>query len=266
MKTRHILSLSGGKDSAALAVYMRDRQPDMEYVFCDTDKELRETYEFLSRPEAYLGRRVERLNASRGFDHWLNVYGGYLPSPRMRWCTRQLKLLPFEQYVGEDDVVSYVGIRADEPREGYISTKANIRTRYPFKEDGITEPDVLRILEESGLGLPEYYKWRTRSGCFFCFFQRKAEWVGLKEHHPELYEEAKRYEKVDPATGERYTWSQSESLTELEQPERMKAIKERHLKLVNSESAARPNQPLIHVLREVHDEDDDERPCLICEV
>ena len=173
-KTRHILSLSGGKDSAALAVYMRDREPDMEYVFCDTDKELNETYEFLSRIEAYLGRRVERLNAARGFDHWLNVYGGYLPSPRMRWCTRQLKLLPFEQYVGDDDVVSYVGIRADEPREGYVSTKPNIRPRYPFKEDGITDQDVLRILEESGLGLPDYYKWRTRSGCYFCFFQRQG--------------------------------------------------------------------------------------------
>ena len=40
--TRHVLSLSGGKDSAALAVYMRDLVPDMEYIFHDTDKELPE--------------------------------------------------------------------------------------------------------------------------------------------------------------------------------------------------------------------------------
>lgn len=115
-RVRHILGLSGGKDSSALAVYMRDRVPDMEYVFCDTDKELPETYEYLAKLEAFLGKPIIRLNADRGFDHWLQVYGGYLPSSRMRWCTRQLKLKPFEKYVGRDEVVSYVGIRADEER------------------------------------------------------------------------------------------------------------------------------------------------------
>ena len=52
---RHILSLSGGKDSAALAIYMRDRVPEMEYIFHDTEKELPETYEYLLRLEAILG-------------------------------------------------------------------------------------------------------------------------------------------------------------------------------------------------------------------
>src|SRR3954465_1778617 len=165
--TRHILSLSGGKDSSALAIYMRDRIPEMEYAFCDTGKELPETYEYLARIEAYLGKPVIRLNSDRGFDHWLEVYGGYLPSSRMRWCTRQLKLKPFEAYVGSDVVISYVGIRADEDREGYISTKPNIRAVFPFKEAGIKHVDVLRILEEAGLGLPKYYEWRSRSGCYF---------------------------------------------------------------------------------------------------
>ncbi len=44
---RHILSLSGGKDSTALEIYMRDRIPELEYVFCDTEQELPETYEYL---------------------------------------------------------------------------------------------------------------------------------------------------------------------------------------------------------------------------
>jgi 3'-phosphoadenosine 5'-phosphosulfate sulfotransferase (PAPS reductase)/FAD synthetase len=76
-QTRHILGLSGGKDSSALAVYMRNRVPNMEYVFCDTGKELPETYEYLAKLEAFLGKRIVRLNADRGFDHWLQVYGGY---------------------------------------------------------------------------------------------------------------------------------------------------------------------------------------------
>ncbi|MYE56769.1 MAG: phosphoadenosine phosphosulfate reductase family protein, partial [Acidimicrobiaceae bacterium] len=43
---RHICGISGGKDSSALAVYMRDRVPEMEYFFCDTGAELPETYEY----------------------------------------------------------------------------------------------------------------------------------------------------------------------------------------------------------------------------
>ena len=188
---RHVLGLSGGKDSSALAIHMRDRVPDMEYYFCDTGKELPETYDYLVRLEAYLGKPIARLNAEKDFDHWLKVYGGFLPSTQMRWCTRQLKIQPFEKWLNGDKAYSYIGIRADENRDGYISAEDNIRPVYPFKEDGITKEDVFRILEDSGVGVPEYYKWRTRSGCYFCFFQRKAEWVGLKENHPDLFEESK---------------------------------------------------------------------------
>ena len=60
-KIRHILGLSGGKDSSALAIYMRDKVPEMEYAFCDTGKELPETYEFLDRLEAFLGEKIERF-------------------------------------------------------------------------------------------------------------------------------------------------------------------------------------------------------------
>jgi 3'-phosphoadenosine 5'-phosphosulfate sulfotransferase (PAPS reductase)/FAD synthetase len=187
----------------------------MEYVFCDTQKELPETYEYLDKLEAFLGKPIKRLNAQRGFDHWLKLYGGYLPSSRMRWCTRMLKLKPLEEYIGDDPVLSYIAIRADEDRDGYISTKPNIRAVYPFKEAGISEADVYQILNNAGLGLPEYYQWRTRSGCYFCFFQRKAEWIGLRERHPELFELAKQYEKIDPGTGVRYTWSERESLSEM---------------------------------------------------
>ena len=47
----------------------------------------------MSKVEAYLGKPIMRLNDERGFDHWLEVYGHYLPSPQMRWCTRQLDFL-----------------------------------------------------------------------------------------------------------------------------------------------------------------------------
>jgi 3'-phosphoadenosine 5'-phosphosulfate sulfotransferase (PAPS reductase)/FAD synthetase len=279
---RHILSLSGGKDSSALAIYMRDRETwrrrlgktcqetsevvEMEYVFCDTKEELQETYEYLDILEAFIGKRIVRLSDDRGFQHWLQVYGNYLPSPNMRWCTRMLKLIPFEKYVGDDLVYSYVGIRADENREGYVSKKSNIIPIFPFKEDGVTRDDVIRILNESGASLPKYYEWRTRSGCYFCFFQRKAEWVGLKEHHPDLFEKAKEYEKVNDATGERYTWSQGESLEELSSPERIAEIKANHQRLVTIERKSRPNRPLVEVLADVLDDEEDEQGCTICHV
>ena len=273
-KIRHLLGLSGGKDSSALAVYMRDRVPEMEYFFSDTGKELPETYEFLDRLEAFLGKPIVRLNMdtdaskNRDFDHWLTLYGGLLPSSQVRWCTVNLKIKPFEEYVGEDKAYNYVAIRADEDRVGYKPLKTpalrNIEPKYPFKEDGITKEDVYLILEESGVGMPDYYKWRTRSGCYFCFFQRKSEWVGLLEQHPDLFELAKGYEKFNPETGERFTWSQGESLEELSDPERIAQIKENTEKTMASKKTAKPNRRLIEILTDVHDDEDDEEPCLIC--
>jgi 3'-phosphoadenosine 5'-phosphosulfate sulfotransferase (PAPS reductase)/FAD synthetase len=261
---RHIVSLSGGKDSTALAIYLRDRVPNCEYVFSDTDKELPETYEYLEKLEAFLGRPIVRLKSDRGFDHWLQVYGGYLPSSRMRWCTKVLKIKPFEEYIGDDDVRMYVGIRADENRGGYKPTKPNIVPVYPFVEAGFTLQDVHRILEESGIGFPSYYSWRTRSGCYFCFYQRKSEWVGLKERHPKLFDESKQYEKINEKTGERYTWSERESLKELEQPERMQEIKDRVVKLTVAGQPAK-SKLLVSILDDSND-DDDNLPCSFCHV
>ena len=188
----------------------------------------------------------------------------------MRWCTRLLKIQPFEQFVGEDKAYNYIAIRADEDRVGYKPLKnveaRNIEPKYPFKEDGITERDVYRILEESGLGLPEYYKWRTRSGCYFCFYQRKAEWIGLKQNHPGLFELAKDYEKINKETGKRYTWSQDESLEELSTPEREQQIEENYAKAMAREKKAQPNRPLIEIFGDVLDDEDDEEPCLICDL
>ena len=246
---RHILSLSGGKDSTALALYMRDRIPQMEYVFCDTGEELAETYEYLLKIEAQLGVKITRLNPERRFRHYLDIYRGVLPDPRTRWCTRMLKLRPFENYIGENPVSLYVGIRADEPhRTGYISTKPNIKPRFPFVEDGITHRDVLRLLKDSGLGLPEYYKWRSRSGCYFCFFQQLREWIGLLERHPDLYWKAAEFEKFDPVSGKRFTWNENESLQELAaNPERIAKIKADYEKRQRKSACSRGDTTLMDI-------------------
>lgn len=233
---KHVLGLSGGRDSAALAVYMRQHHSEIEidYFFTDTGKELPEVYEYLGRLEGFLGRRIIYLNPDRDFDFWLKQYNDFLPSPQTRWCTRQLKLRPFENWVhphlrNGSEVYSYVAIRSDEPyREGYSSKQDNLIIKLPFKEVGIDKAGVLEILENAGLGLPDYYSWRTRSGCTFCFFQQKIEWVRLREKHPEAFEEAKAYEKEAVENGSPFTWSQGESLAEIENPVRVEQIKQEH--------------------------------------
>ena len=335
-KIRHVVGISGGKDSAALAIYMKDKYPhlDLEYYTCDTGKELEETYQLIKNLEIYLGKSITLLQAADGsdedpFDHFLKMYGGYLPSSNSRWCTKKLKLEPFEKFVGDDPVVSYVGIRGDEEREGYISRKSNIQSIFPFRkniwsedviskmlantnskqvldlfrsiavtrnserfeevlqqlltpnfsqqqklnllldlgikefnelvfsflkttnyplsgeqsfsltdnEDILVRDDIFRILKDSGVGVPEYYNKvdfnvngksgqysRSRSGCFFCFFQQKIEWIWLHEQHPEKFAKAMEYEK------DGYTWCQDETLADLIKPERMQGIKEDFLK------------------------------------
>ncbi len=240
---------------------MRHHHPelDIEYFFTDTGKELPEVYEFLVRLEGVLGKPIKRLNPDRDFDFWLKQYNNFLPSAQTRWCTRQLKLRPFEEWIKPivkegTEVYSYVAIRADEEyREGYSSKHDNLKIRLPFKEEGIDKAGVMEILETSGLGLPEYYSWRSRSGCTFCFFQQKIEWVRLREQHPEAFEEAKRYEKNAVEHGSPFTWTQGEPLSELEKPDRIAQIRSDYeerlsrMKAKSMKNPLRPNQEPIDI-------------------
>lgn len=356
---RQVLGISGGKDSAALAIYMKTKYHslDIEFYTCDTGKELDETYQLINNLEVFLGIKIKLLQAAENssedpFDHFLKMYGGYLPSSNSRWCTKKLKLEPFEKYVGSEPVISYVGIRGDEEREGYISKKKNIQSIFPFRrniwsEDVISKMfsnqnfemlqslsknidfggfqkrayqivskkidpsftqtqkvnslldtdikgfnhlvfeflkttdyplareisfplldndevlvrnDIFRILEESGVGVPAYYNKvdfdlngktgqysRSRSGCYFCFFQQKIEWIWLYEQHPDLYKKAMLYEK------DGYTWGQGESLEELIQPQRIQQIKTEYLKRIEKKSQSK-SPYLIDILDELEGE------------
>ncbi|WP_413740305.1 phosphoadenosine phosphosulfate reductase family protein [Sodalis sp. RH14] len=278
MVERHVLGISGGKDSAALAVYMRAHHPeiDIDYFFTDTGEELPEVQEFLGKLEGYLGKPIIRLNPGRDFRFWLRQYNNFLPSPQTRWCTRQLKLVPFEQWVkpwlaAGDHIISYVAIRSDEEyREGYSSKASNLVVRMPFREAGINKTDVIDILENSGVGYPKYYEWRSRSGCTFCFFQQKIEWVRLQERHPDAYEEAKALEKDALEHGSPFTWSKGESLADMENPARIATIKSEYEKRrawVRKSIPVNPLRPITSVPEDIDDvygEDEGNGSCNIC--
>jgi hypothetical protein len=270
---RHVLGISGGRDSAALAVMMRQARPDikLEYFFTDTGKELPEVYEFLGRLEGFLGAPIERLNPERDFDFWLREYRNFLPSPTTRWCTRQLKLKPFEHWIRPDleagvKIYSYVAIRADENhREGLTSTHPNLQVVLPLRERGIDKSGVIELLEGAGIGLPKYYRWRSRSGCTFCFFQQKIEWVNLMREHPDAFEEAKRYEKNALDHGSPFTWSDRESLDELARPDRVAQIeKDFKLRQERMKAKLRPNALRPDEDPALADLLDDGAGCLVC--
>ena len=277
MADRHVLGISGGKDSAALAVFVRQNHPelDVDYFFTDTGKELPEVYEVLGRLEGFLGKPIARLNPRRDFDFWLREYNHFLPSAQTRWCTRQLKLAPFEQWIkpmlaAGDKVTTYVAIRSDEEyREGYTSKHVNLKVKLPFRDAGIDKRAVLDILDSSGVGIPKYYDWRSRSGCTFCFFQQKIEWVRLKERHPEAFEEAKQYEKNALEHGSPFTWTQGEPLNELEKPARVIQIITDFERRKQRDLANRPVNPLrpldsLEDIDEIFGEDEGGGACVVC--
>lgn len=281
MSERHVLGLSGGKDSAALALYMRRKYPDLEidYFFSDTGKELPEVYEFLIQLEGVLNKKILRLGISeetdkvRDFDWWLKYNGYFLPSPKSRWCTRNLKLKPFKDWIGPDlragkKIVQYVAIRGDEThREGLWSADPNLVTKMPFREDGVDKAGVRDILDSEGVGLPKYYEWRSRSGCTFCFFQQKIEWVNLLERHPDRFQEAMNYEKTAMDNASPFTWSEGESLADLAKPARVIKIKEDFEARRNAHRAALRINPLHEAeldIDEIYLEDEGAGACLIC--
>jgi len=117
--------------------------------------------------------------------------------------------------------------------------------------------------------LPKYYEWRSRSGCTFCFFQQKIEWVRLKKVHPEAFENAKALEKTATANGSPFTWTQGESLVMLEEPSRVKQIEEdfeKRLarKQVKKEKFANPLRKNIVDIDDLYGDDEGNNSCNIC--
>ncbi len=235
-KELHIISVSGGKDSAALVIYLKQKYPNrkFEYIFFDTGEELEDTYNYLNKLESNLGIKIQYIKPKKSFIEFLHDHNDYLPSPQKRWCTIKMKIETFFEFMQrykDKQIYNYVGIRADEDREGLVPTKENIITIMPFKEDGINLNDVKRILHDAGVGLPAYYDviydekynieyFRSRSGCYFCFFMRQIEWVWLLEKHPDKFQKAMEFEKIG------YSWIQGMSLKELSKPHTVKKIKE----------------------------------------
>lgn len=196
-----LVPVSGGADSTALAIFLKEVAPEINfrYVFCDTGAEEAETLQNLDKLEQWLGQPIERLQGPSLFD-LIAQYGGFLPSPTDRWCTRALKLEPFRKWIAQfagKQKYMFVGIRADES-ERLAFALDETETVMPFVDLNIDRQWVYRKLAET-IGIPRSYQTRSRSGCTVCPYQRTSELVGLLQRHPNEFERGAACEKLAPS-------------------------------------------------------------------
>src|SRR5258708_3747049 len=147
--TTHVVALSGGNDSTAMALRLVEVEPKAYvYLITPTGDELPEMVEHWARLERLLGTALTRVT-----DLTLNgliKHYGALPNWRQRWCTRQLKIVPCLKFLkGCQPAMLYVGLRADEEaREGIYSPE--VEQRFPLREWGWGRAQVRRYLRERG--------------------------------------------------------------------------------------------------------------------
>jgi len=201
---KHVVALSGGKDSTAMALRLKELHPDreFEYVLTPTGDELPEMEEHWRKLESILGP-LKKLTVETLWD--VIERKNALPNFRMRFCTQEIKIKPFIKYMGSmgDESIMYVGLRSDEEgRLGIIDSSINVE--YPMKKWKWGINEVMGYLKNNDIQIPE----RTDCGC--CFFQRLPEWRTLLENHPDRYEEYVQIEKKHGYTFRspgRDTWS-----------------------------------------------------------
>lgn len=205
-KDLYLCPVSGGADSAALAIMMHAMFPSIPfvYLFTDTLADEDEIYETLSAIEKWTGRVVTRIEPkdNKGLYELIeDDFNGFLPSSQQRWCTRILKLESYERFIStlnpphpDGKIWSFIGIRYDEPwRVGMISDK--IEAAFPFKGWQMVRSDIFSVLDET-IGIPRFYTRRTRSGCFSCWGMRRSESIGLLQWKPVEFQRAKSFEKL----------------------------------------------------------------------
>lgn len=200
----YIASVSGGKDSAAMCLYLKEQGIEHHRVFFDTGWEHPELYRYLREelPEAIgpiewvtaptpdldeereqLAQAYEaRLGHYSAMVRWL-LYKAMFPNRLRRWCTETLKIKALKKYMRDQDFalpVNTVGVRAEESMarsklpEREISTSLDCMVWRPLLR--WSKQDVIDIHTRHQLRpCPLYFQGAERVGCWPCIFSRKAE-------------------------------------------------------------------------------------------
>lgn len=193
-------------------------QPDVFVLYANTGKERLETLDFIHEIEQRWGVRIywlERRDYPKGergvpyfmryliknydtasregepFDTLIKKYG-YLPNPRMRFCTQELKIRVMSAFMRArcyDTFTMVEGLRHDEPRRIAKMAARNATTREiyderaPLHEDGITEADVMAFWSQQPFDLQLE---QHEGNCDLCFLKTVAKKQRIAKDHPHL--------------------------------------------------------------------------------
>lgn len=200
----HVVPISGGKDSTALALRLAEVEPrDYVYIFNETGDDFADLSAHLASLSVKLGKPIERVSSGAKLNELIQIQNA-LPSWRMRWCTRKLKIEPTLAWLTKNSPATvYIGIRADEQeREGIYGDVPGIAFDYPFQRWGWGIDEVWGYLAEQGQRIPK------RTNCRRCYDQRLSEWYDLWRNEPVIYAEAMAQES---ATGHTFRSPQRDS-------------------------------------------------------
>lgn len=209
-KAVYVASWSGGKDSTFMVdQLLRNGDPLDIIVFSNTGYEFEEMYTYIDKVKEYweqrydvkivllnkgaAGRKIWSTWAEGKFSRgeYKGIVRGFPFSIGMSWCTRELKIKPYENYIKsilkEDQyVISYIGIAFDEPKR--ITKEKNVL--YPIFDWKIIEKDVEEILIKRGLHNPLYNHF-GRTGCYLCPKQNLKSLFKLWKFYPKEWAEMK---------------------------------------------------------------------------
>jgi 3'-phosphoadenosine 5'-phosphosulfate sulfotransferase (PAPS reductase)/FAD synthetase len=197
-----IASISGGKDSAALGLWLQEQGIEHRRVFMDTGWEHPLTYEYLRGPLTKALGPIEELKPPLGMEE-LILKKGMFPSRVRRFCTQELKVFPMQRFLRtlDTEVINAVGIRAAESEarskmeewewsEGFDCEIWRPLIRW-------SEQDVIDIHARHGLRPnPLYLQGASRVGCWPCIFARKAELRFLADTDPGRIDLMRELEKT----------------------------------------------------------------------
>lgn len=202
---RVVASVSGGKDSAAMSLYLTELGIEHDRVFCDTGWEHDLTYEYLRGPlTEKLGPIIE-LQPKRKMED-LIIYKKMFPGRMQRFCTQELKVKPLAAYINKRidegaEIVNSVGIRAAESQ-----ARAKM-PQWEWQENfdcevwrpllHWSEQDVIDIHKRHGLPPnPLYLRGFRRVGCFPCIFTIKEEIKMVAEQEPGRIDRIRQLENL----------------------------------------------------------------------
>jgi len=191
MRHKHIVALSGGKDSTCLALWLKENRQDVDYTYVctPTGNELPEMEDHWRKLECMLGKRL--VNVVDLTLEELVIKHNMLPNFQARFCTSIIKIQRFQKWLADNTPATvYIGLRADEEkRRGGIYDIEGVAVEYPLRDAAMTKVDVVDFLQVRGVKIPK------RTDCALCFYQTLTEWWRLWRYHRPKFEEGIEWER-----------------------------------------------------------------------